>query len=282
MSNQGRNGRRGLSFGLLVGLALAAGCSGGQDPGAAAKGGKAAAERVIPVVATPAAVRDVAIALEGLGTVTAYKTVNIHTQVEGRLDKVSFREGQAVKKGELLAQIDPRPFAIAVHQAEAALARDTAQLAGAKRNLERFEGVGAQHLIPQQQVDDQRALVDQLTGDGRLGQGPGREREAAAQLRAHHLAHRRRHRRASGRPGQPGSRRRRYRHRRGDPDRSHRGAVHAAAGRSPQHLARADPKGRRAGAGRRGVQPRRRAAAGDRRAGPDRQHRSTRGRRPSA
>ncbi|HMF42098.1 MAG TPA: efflux RND transporter periplasmic adaptor subunit, partial [Polyangia bacterium] len=102
--------------------------------------------------------------LEGLGTVTAYKTVNVHAQVGGRLDKVMFREGQAVKQGEVLAQIDPRPFNIALHQAEAALERDEAQLAGAKRNLERFIGVGAQHLIPQQQVDDQRALVDQLTG----------------------------------------------------------------------------------------------------------------------
>jgi len=69
-----------------------------------------------------------------------------------------------VKRGEALAQIDPRPFTIAVHQAEATHARDEAQLAGAKRNLERFVGVGAQRLIPQQQVDDQRALVDQLTG----------------------------------------------------------------------------------------------------------------------
>jgi multidrug efflux system membrane fusion protein len=138
-----------------------------QEAGGGAKagrGGGAAADRVIPVVATPAAVKDVPIYLDGLGTVTAYKTVNIHAQVGGRLDKVMFREGQAVKQGEVLAQIDPRPFTIALHQAEAALARDQAQLEGAKRNLDRFVGVGAQHLIPQQQVDDQRALVDQLTG----------------------------------------------------------------------------------------------------------------------
>ncbi|HEY7376048.1 MAG TPA: efflux RND transporter periplasmic adaptor subunit [Polyangia bacterium] len=150
---------------LLVWLMLR-GHGAGQEASGGAKAGRggAAADRVIPVVATPAAVKDVPIYLDGLGTVTAYKTVNIHAQVGGRLDKVMFREGQAVKQGEALAQIDPRPFTIALHQAEAALARDEAQLEGAKRNLDRFVGVGAQHLIPQQQVDDQRALVDQLTG----------------------------------------------------------------------------------------------------------------------
>jgi multidrug efflux system membrane fusion protein len=150
----------------LILVAVLRGRGNGEEAGGAAKGGRAgaAADRVIPVVAVAAAVRDVPIYLDGLGTVTAYKTVNIHAQVNGRLEKVSFREGQAVKKGEPLAQIDPRPFAIALHQAEAAATRDEAQLAGAKRNLERFEGVGAQRLIPQQQVDDQRALVDQLTG----------------------------------------------------------------------------------------------------------------------
>jgi len=149
----------------LIVAAVLRGRGNGQEA-SGAKGGRAgaAAERVIPVVTADAAVRDVPVYLDGLGTVTAYKTVNIHAQVNGRLDKVAFREGQAVKKGEVLAQIDPRPFTIALHQAEATLARDEAQLAGAKRNLERFIGVGVQRLIPQQQVDDQRALVDQLTG----------------------------------------------------------------------------------------------------------------------
>jgi len=155
-------------LGILVALIIGAvlrGRGNGQETAGGAKGGRAgAAERVIPVVTADAAVRDVPVYLDGLGTVTAYKTVNIHAQVNGRLDKVSFREGQAVKKGEMLAQIDPRPFTIALHQAEATHARDEAQLAGAKRNLDRFIGVGAQRLIPQQQVDDQRALVDQLTG----------------------------------------------------------------------------------------------------------------------
>jgi multidrug efflux system membrane fusion protein len=151
---------------LIVVAVLRGRGNGEEGGGGGAKPGKAgaAADRVIPVVAIAAAVHDVPIYLDGLGTVTAYKTVNIHAQVSGRLERVSFVEGQRVKTGEVLAQVDPRPFAIALHQAEAARARDEAQLAGAKRNLERFEGVGAQRLIPQQQVDDQRALVDQLTG----------------------------------------------------------------------------------------------------------------------
>src|SRR5262245_32534177 len=153
-----------LAVALIVGAVLR-GRGNGQETGGA-RGGRAGAgaDRVVPVVVAAATLRDIPIYLDGLGTVTAYKTVNIHAQVGGRLDRVSFREGQAVKKGEVLAQIDPRPFTIAVHQAEATHSRDEAQLSGARRNLERFVGVGAQRLIPQQQVDDQRALVDQLTG----------------------------------------------------------------------------------------------------------------------
>ena len=149
---------------LIVGAVLRGRGNGQESGGTKGERAGAAADRVVPMIAVAAVVRDVPVYLDGLGTVTAYKTVNVHAQVSGRLDKVSFREGQAVKRGEALAQIDPRPFTIAVHQAEATHARDEAQLAGAKRNLERFVGVGAQRLIPQQQVDDQRALVDQLTG----------------------------------------------------------------------------------------------------------------------
>ncbi len=131
-----------------------------------AKGGRGAAagDRAIPVLVVPVARRDVPITTEGLGSVVAFKTVNVRTQVDGRLDRVAFREGQAVKRGDLLAQVDPRPFEIQLHQAEAALARDTAQLSGAELNLKRYEAVVTQRLIPQQQVDDQRALVDQLKG----------------------------------------------------------------------------------------------------------------------
>jgi multidrug efflux system membrane fusion protein len=159
------NTRRALMWAGLA-AALAGGC--GKDGGGAAAatpgGGKGAGDRPVPVLLADAATRDVPIYLDGLGTVTAYKTVNVRSQVDGRLDKVSFREGQPVKKGEVLAEVDPRPFQILLHQGQAALTRDQAQLDGAKRNLERYQAVGGQHLLPQQQIDDQKALVDQLTG----------------------------------------------------------------------------------------------------------------------
>ena len=157
---------RRAAWALALATSLAAvGCGRGQ--GAAAPGGKGSgggADRPIPVLVSEAVTCDVPIYLEGLGTVTAYKTVNVRSQVDGRLDKVVFREGQPVKHNEVLAQIDPRPFQILLEQGKAALTRDQAQLDGAKRDLDRYEAVGGQHLLPQQQIDDQRALVAQLTG----------------------------------------------------------------------------------------------------------------------
>ena len=123
-----------------------------------------AAARVIPVVAAPVQRRDIPIYLDGLGNVTAFKTVTVRSQVDGLLEQVLFREGQPVKTGELLARIDPRPFQNQLRQAEGALARDTAQLQAAKVNLERYKQLAAKKLIPPQQADDQAALVGQLDG----------------------------------------------------------------------------------------------------------------------
>jgi multidrug efflux system membrane fusion protein len=141
------------------------GCGKSEEPAAAQAGhGAAGSDRAVPVLVSSATIRDVPIYLEGLGSVTAYKTVNVRSQVDGRLDRVDFREGQAVKHGEILAEVDPRPFSILLHQGQAALARDTGQYEGAKRDLDRYEAVGGQHLLPQQQIDDQRALVEQYKG----------------------------------------------------------------------------------------------------------------------
>jgi multidrug efflux system membrane fusion protein len=138
--------------------------AGGENAHAAGPKGGAGADRPVPVLLATAATRDVPITLEGLGTATAYKTANVRSQVDGLLQKVIFREGQTVKQGEQLAQIDPRPFDIQLHQAQAALARDSGQLRGAERDLVRYEAVVTKQLIPQQQVDDQRATVEQLRG----------------------------------------------------------------------------------------------------------------------
>jgi multidrug efflux system membrane fusion protein len=105
---------------VAVGLALTVtSCGKSQDNAATATTGAkgpGGAERPIPVLVTEAVTRDVPIFLEGLGTVTAYKTVNVRSQVDGRLDKVVFREGQSVKHNEVIAEIDRRPFEILLHQ----------------------------------------------------------------------------------------------------------------------------------------------------------------------
>src|SRR3954463_10251513 len=146
-------------------LALAAACAQKNE---AAQRAAQAGERVIPVSVAKVQQKDFPVFLDGLGTVTAYKTVTVRSQVDGRLDEVLFREGQEVKKGEVLAQIDPRPFQIQLHQGEGALARDQAQLVAAKKNLARFEELARQKLISQAQADDQRAVVGASEGAVRI------------------------------------------------------------------------------------------------------------------
>ncbi len=125
-------------------------------------------DRPIPVTAGTVGRRDVPIYLEGLGNVVALKTVAVKTMVDGPLDQVVFEEGQSVRRGQVLAQVDPRPFQIQLQQGEGALARDEAQLAEARLNLERYRQLAAERLVAQQQVDDQAALVGQLEGSVRV------------------------------------------------------------------------------------------------------------------
>jgi multidrug efflux system membrane fusion protein len=120
--------------------------------------------RTVPVAVATVARRDVPIYLEGLGNVTALKTVAVKSLVDGRLDSVLFKEGQAVKRGQVLAQIDPRPFQIQLEQAQGALARDEAQLKNAKLNVERDRQLVAEKLIAQQQLDTDVAAAGQLEG----------------------------------------------------------------------------------------------------------------------
>jgi membrane fusion protein, multidrug efflux system len=149
-----------VSIAIVTGGALGLGGCQGADAKAGAS--KDASDRVVPVVVVPVVRRDMPIYLEGLGNVLASATVTVHTLVDGRIDKIAFREGQEVKKGDLLAQIDPRPFQNQLNTANAAMVRDQAQLAGAVRNLERYTELAKNGLNSQQSVDDQAVLVAQL------------------------------------------------------------------------------------------------------------------------
>jgi multidrug efflux system membrane fusion protein len=113
---------------------------------------------------------DVPIYLLGLGTVQAFYTVTVTARVDGELQKVAFTEGQTVHKGDLLAQIDPRPNQAAFDQAIATKVRDAAQLANARRDLERYIVLQPQDLASKQTLDTQRALVDQLAAQLQVDQ----------------------------------------------------------------------------------------------------------------
>ncbi|HEY8209028.1 MAG TPA: efflux RND transporter periplasmic adaptor subunit [Myxococcaceae bacterium] len=142
-------------------LALAFACSSGGPGG---PDGGPGGGRPTPVAVAQAQVKDVPVYLDGLGTVAAALSVQVKAQVDGRLEQVLFKEGQEVKKGQVLAQIDARPFLAQLHQAQGALARDRAQLEAARRNLERNEALVKEKLVAVQQVDDQRAAVGQAEG----------------------------------------------------------------------------------------------------------------------
>ena len=113
---------------------------------------------------------DVPIHLQGLGTVQAFYTVTVTARIDGELQKIAFTEGQAVRKGDLLAQIDPRPNKAALEQAVAIKSKDSAQLANAKRDLERYMLLQPQELASKQTVDTQRAMVEQLTAQLQVDQ----------------------------------------------------------------------------------------------------------------
>lgn len=112
-----------------------------------------------PVRAVPAKKQDLAVHLRAIGTVVPLNTVTVRSRVDGQLIRVTFEEGQAVKAGELLAEIDPQPFEIKLHQAEANLRQNQAQAQTAKSDLERFKTLSSQTLLSQQQLEAQQALV---------------------------------------------------------------------------------------------------------------------------
>jgi multidrug efflux system membrane fusion protein len=126
--------------------------------------GAPAETRAVPVQLSKVEQKDLPIWIDGLGTVAAFQQVTVHPQVDGRLDKVLFTEGQAVKAGDVIAQIDPRPFEVQLHTAEGALVRDRAQQDAARKNYDRYKSLQQQQLVAAQEVEQAAAQAGNYEG----------------------------------------------------------------------------------------------------------------------
>ncbi len=131
--------------------------SSGNGPGAGAR-----AAMVTPVRVEAVQQKDMEVRVPGLGTVTAFNMVDVRSQVSGPIVKIAFTEGQEVKQGDLLVEIDPRPFQIQLQQAQGQQAQNAAELANARQDLKRYQTLFKQDSIARQQVDTQAALVKRL------------------------------------------------------------------------------------------------------------------------
>ncbi|HGM5292679.1 MdtA/MuxA family multidrug efflux RND transporter periplasmic adaptor subunit [Serratia ureilytica] len=152
----------------------------GTAPGAQQAGGKAGAGRAAggrrgapmsPVQAATATQQTVPRYLSGLGTAIAANTVTVTSRVDGQLMAIHFTEGQQVKAGDLLAEIDPRPFQVQLTQAQGQLAKDQATLANARRDLARYQQLVKTNLVSRQELDTQASLVQQTEGAIKADQG---------------------------------------------------------------------------------------------------------------
>lgn len=149
----------GLMVSLVAAASLLLSCSADSKQPA-----HAAAPHAVSVAVAPVQRQDMPVYLSGLGSVTAYNTANIKSRIDGQIMQVRVREGQNVKQGDLLVEIDSRPYQVQLEQAEAQLSRDQAQLGDVKLNLDRDMQLIPSGSIAQQQVDTQRALVHQVEG----------------------------------------------------------------------------------------------------------------------
>jgi membrane fusion protein, multidrug efflux system len=121
-------------------------------------------DQAVAVSTATVSMGDIQIRIPALGTITPLATVTVRTQISGQLQKIGFKEGQLVKQGEFLAQIDPRPYEATLAQAQGMLRKDQSLLADARLDLKRFEELIKEDSVAQQQLDTQRALVEQYEG----------------------------------------------------------------------------------------------------------------------
>jgi multidrug efflux system membrane fusion protein len=143
---------------IIAGLVAWVVLRGGNQP---AQTGRFQTSGPVPVGTTKVEKGDIPVTLAALGTVTPLAMVTVKTQINGQLTEVAFQEGQMVKKGDFLAQIDPRPYQVALAQAEAQLAKDQAALRNAQTDLQRYRTLLAQNSIARQTVDTQAATAQQ-------------------------------------------------------------------------------------------------------------------------
>jgi membrane fusion protein, multidrug efflux system len=132
---------------------------------------KPAGQQPIPVAIAPVTVGDLDVYLDALGTVTPVYTVTVVSRVAGAITEIHFKEGQIVKKNDLLAVVDPRPYVAALIQAQGQLARDQALLKNARIDLVRYKNAYQEHAIPQQELATQEATVDQDEATVKLDEG---------------------------------------------------------------------------------------------------------------
>ena len=141
------------------------------DHSAATAGKSTPAPAAVPVTVAQAQTADFPVYLNGLGVVEPYDTVTVRSRVDGEVVKIAFHQGQMVNEGDLLAEIDPRPYQAALDQALSKRAQDEANLKNAQLNLDRYNTLAKQDFASRQQLDTQQAMVDQLTAQIKGDQG---------------------------------------------------------------------------------------------------------------
>ncbi|HVZ16772.1 MAG TPA: efflux RND transporter periplasmic adaptor subunit, partial [Terriglobales bacterium] len=139
-----------------------------QQGGRGGRGGMG--PQVISVAVAPVTQQDMPVYLTGLGSVQAFYTVTLKTRVDGEVRQVYFKEGQNVRKGDLLVEIDPRPYQVALEQAQATLLKDQSQLTIAKRNYERYQGLFKEGVVARTDLDAQESNYGALNGQVKADQ----------------------------------------------------------------------------------------------------------------